>query len=473
MLILYDGSFSSTPVRALPEAEGVCVSETINGDRTLEFTLPSDTDLSGGYTVKCEDEYYRIASISETEDAGTRSVKCVHNFQFAAQRLHIPNLGSDNDSDLIGVNPYTVLSAAVGKLASSGIRLYSETELERLGLHWLGGTDTPEVLIDFESIDKTTLWDVIQQVIELTGRGELYAGRSGFALVERIGKDSGAVVSDLCNLRNVTVETDYTGMVLRLYPYGTDGLEITNAEQNATHTPYIQSPDLADYGAYFGGFEGYRDYEYDDPDKLFERALWEFDEDNPDRIDVPGVNISGSVTDIGLPERIGLGDTVTVMHSGKTLTERVISIKRYPYDGTPSEVSVGRVKKDMFFYLNQLGILAQRYANISAYNGKIYGTKVKGAIETASVSKVSDQAQKLNNTDAQIIIDAQGLRILSGGQSAFLAAAQGRFAVGGIVITDKTAIGADELELGGYAFTADADGNLYFNNKKIRTEEAE
>lgn len=470
MLTLHNGNCASVPIMAVSEAERICISETINGDRTLEFTLPLGSEITEGQTVRCEEQFYRVESVSVNEDEKTCSVKCIHNFQFAAQRLHIPNLGSTDNSDLIGVNPYTVLAAAVDKLPSTAIRLFTEAQLNSRGLHWLGGTDTAELLIDFESIDKTTLWEVIQQVIELSGRGELYADHYRFAIVERIGSDSGAVVSDLCNLRDVTVETDISEMILRLYPYGADGLEITNAQQNATHTPYIESADLTAYGAYYGGFEGYKDYEYDDPDKLFERALWEFDEDNPDRIDVPSVNISGSVTDIGLPERIGIGDTVTVMHMGSVITERVISIKRYPYDGTPSSVSIGRVRRDMYFYLHQLGILAQRYSNISAYNGKIYGSKVKGAIETASVSKVADSAQKLNNTDAQIIIDAQGIRILSGGQTAFLTAAKGSFAVGGIVITDKTAIGADELELGGYAFTADADGNLYFNNRKVLTE---
>ncbi len=470
MLTLHDGNCASVPIRAIPEAEDVCISEAVNGDRTLDFSVPIGSAIEAGQTVRCEGQFYRVQSTSADEEGRTVTVKCIHNFQFAAQRLHIPNLGSTDDSDLIGVNPYTVLAAAEDKLESSAVRLFTESQLNELGMHWLGGTDSPEIMIDFESTDKTTLWDVIQQVIEITGRGELYADNQRFALVERIGSDPGAVISDLRNLSGVTAETDVSGMVLRLYPYGADGLEITNADANATNTPFIESSNLTVYGAYYGGFEGYRDYDYDDPNKLFERALWEMDEDNPDRIDVPSVNISGTVTDIGLPEKIGIGDTVTVMHNGVTITERVISIKRYPYDGTPSTVSIGRVKKDMFFYLNQLGILAQRYANISAYNGKIYGSKVKGAIEAASVSKVSDETQKLNNTDAQIIIDAQGIRILSGGQTAFLSARQGSFAVGGIAVTDKTAVAADTLTLGGLAFTADADGNLYFNGKKIMTE---
>lgn len=454
----------------MPEAAGVCVSETINGDRTLEFTLPFGSEPEAGQTVRCEGQYYRIKSVSVDEDARTVSVSCVHNFQFVAQRLHIQNIGSTDDSDLIGVNPYTVIKTAVEKTVSNPIMLLSDTVLSGMGMKWVGGTDEPEFLIDFESTDKTTLWDVIQQVIEAAGRGELYADSNRFAIVERIGADTGAVVSDLHNLADVRVETDVSDMVLVLFPYGTDGLEITNAAANTSGTPYIRSANYNAYGAFYGGYQGYRDYDYDDPDKLFERALWEMDEDNPDRIDVPSVNISGTVADIGLPSGIGLGDTVTVMHNGVTVTERVISIKRYPFDGTPSSVSIGRVKKDMFFYLNQLGILAQRYANISAYNGKVYGSKVKGTITASAVSKVSDETQKLTNTDAQIIIDAQGIRILSGSETTFLAAKQGSFAVGGIAVTDKTAVAADTLTIGGLAFTTDADGNLYFNGKKLTTE---
>lgn len=470
MLTLHSADCNAIPLKALPDAENVCITEAVNGDRTLEFAIPVGTGIEICQTIRCEDQYYRIQSVSVNENECKYLVKCIHNFQFAAQRLHIPNLGSTDDADLIGVNPYIVLSAAVDKLESSSISLFKESQLSELGLRWLGGTDTAEIIIDFESIDKTTLWDVIKQVIEIAGCGELYVDNNRFAIVERIGKDAGVVLSDLYNLSDVSVEIDVSGMILRLYPYGADGLEITNANGNVTQSPYIESANLTKYSAYYGGFEGYKDYDYDDPEKLFERALWEMDEDNPERIDVPSVNITGTVTDIGLPDRIGIGDTVTVIHNGVSITERVISIKRYPYDGTPSTVSIGRVKKDMFFYLNQLGILAQRYANISAYNGKIYGSKVKGAIKTASVSKVSDETQKLNNTDAQIIIDAQGIRILSGGQTAFLSAKQGSFAVGGIAVTDKTVVDADMLTLGGLAFTADTDGNLYFNGKKIVME---
>ena len=112
-----------------------------------------------------------------------------------------------------------------------------------------------------------------------------------------------------------------------------------SADKNTDKTVYIDSPEIKEIPA--GGrrfyIEGCRDYsDYYDPDKLYERALWEFDEENPDRIDVPSVNITGEIADLSRiypgEQRLELGDRVNVMYNGKLDDERIISISRHPFE---------------------------------------------------------------------------------------------------------------------------------------------
>ncbi len=482
----------------LREAKDVCVTEKINNECAMSFAIPVHCShgIASGRTVLLDGEEYMVTSLKKR--GGIYSVSCVHMFPFMAKRAHIPSICSTDKGDFIGEDLYKVAEAAddaVWKDYQSG------------GYGLVKGEDVISIMdctklsgdIDYEAADKTTLWDVLQNIITYAGRGELlfgsdityttksgktYLAGRGYALVEKIGKNSGAVIN-LPDLADTDVETDVSDTVTMLFPYGANNMDITAAEKNKSKTPYILSPLLDktghDYPVY-GKIPGTKTYDISDietsgPDKLFERALWEFDDANPDRIDVPIYNISGNVNKLGLPADIALGDTVTVLDGyGNVLTERIISIKRYPISGKPSEVEIGRVKRDMFFYLNRLGVLAQRYNNISATNGKIYGSKVTGNISTTvTKAKSADDAQTARNvSNSSVIINSSGLRVLSDGGN-FINASGDSFSVGEYIMVSggKAAVNADTLKLNNMAFTTDADGNLYFNGRRVQLIEME
>jgi hypothetical protein len=160
---------------------------------------------------------------------------------------------------------------------------------------------------------------------------------------------------------------------------------MTNATKNTDGTPYVENFGNSDdnTAGQYGIIDGYRDYpDCADADRLFERALWEMDPLNPDRVDVPAINISGSVADLSrLGENVDslrLGDAVRVMDDGEGFTERVISITRYPFEPIADNVSIGRVKKDAYYYLSRLGVLIKRYSEVSTNDGRIMGTKLSG-----------------------------------------------------------------------------------------------
>ncbi len=473
MLILLENQYDGGGI--LNEAQDIYTSKKINESDSLSFKLPLSVaeNVAVSRRIKCENEIYVVESVSHDDDSKTISVSCTHEFIYLAKRLHIPSFASTDSVDFIGVDIDAVLEELHNKLCEImgdyGYRLLLPSECSALGFSPLTGK------IDYEAEDKVTLWTVLENIISFSGRGEIFfssdAGdgyKNCYGIVERIGIDTDITFSASTNMNNVSIERDIADMITMLWPYGDNDMDIVNAPQNTDGLPYIISPNAEIYGRICGC----KSYKISDateagPEKLFNRAVWEFDIGNPDRIDVPSVNITGKVTDIGIPEGVHLGDTVNVIDNGNILRERIISIKKYPYSGEPAEVSVGRVKRDMFFYLNQVGLFTQRYKDISARNGKIFGSKVTGTVKTNAVS--ADAAASLLNPTGQIVIDSNGIRVLSG-DGAFFYVNKNELEVGGaITVSNGEAVAnLSHLNLNGLAFTTDDEGNLYFNGQKVQ-----
>ena len=94
-------------------------------------------------------------------------------------------------------------------------------------------------------------------------------------------------------------------------------------------------------------------------------------------------------------------------------------------------VSIGRVKKDLFFYLDQIGTLTKRYKKISTGSGKIKALSIDGNVSVDGIS-----------------VNRNGEREFSGVVNA------PRITLSGVEITEK-------------------DGEIYINGKKILYEEGE
>lgn len=370
----------------LYDATDVAVSQQINGDYSLSFKYPRNGELANhaymrvNSVVNCEGQLFRIKKISRTAEP-MMSIDCEHIFNCDSKKVHIPNIASTDSGDFIGEDAYTVLEAAVKTAKNHGrnFHLLTDAELAELGMARIA------VNIDFESLDKTNLYDVMLKIIECAGIGEIYCDNYNIAIVERIGRDSNIILNTGLNLCDITIERDTSDLVTRLYAYGKDDLTIANADKNTSGKYYIENfnSDGENTVGTYGVIEGYIDYsDCTDPNTLFERALWEIDPENPNRIDVPSINISGAVADLS---RIGenieqaqLGDTVKILDNGEEFSERIISRTFHPYEAVSDSVSIGRVKKDMFFYLNELGLLAKRYKSVSTNDGRIQGNKVSG-----------------------------------------------------------------------------------------------
>ena len=371
----------------LPDASDVTVSRAINGEYSLSFKYPSGTRefelIEINSLIRCEGQYFRVMRVSYAS-AQMAAVSCMHVFNAIAKHSHLPNIGSDSTGDVKGISPYDMLRKIVNKniglMSFNPIKLLDPAEVSALGMTWLGSADG--MLIDFESTDKISVFDAIMQLIECCGRGELYIDNNKIALVERIGVDLNLCINPAKNIRNMVFEYDNADMVTRLYPYGQNDLTIAAAKANTDKTPYIDSPRFSGNRPLSAALRicAYRDYsDISDPDKLYERALWEFDAANPDRLDKPSVNITGELVLENSALRPQLGDRVSIVNNGTILHERITAISRHPFEHIPDNVSIGSVRKDMFFYLNQIGALAKRYGAISTRGGRLCG-KLSGSL---------------------------------------------------------------------------------------------
>ena len=59
--------------------------------------------------------------------------------------------------------------------------------------------------------------------------------------------------------------------------------------------------------------------------------------------------------------RLDVGDTVIIYDNGTEYRQRVIQREYYPYEPELGSITIGRVKRDMFFYMNQMYNLVKRY----------------------------------------------------------------------------------------------------------------
>ena len=479
------GAYLDNFIALLSEASNVKITEEINGDRTLDFDYPYWLDkaanIKENYHVECEGQIYRIMKISREKNGNEiMHVSCLHIFYAKAKSSHVQSFGGTRDT--IGANPKDVMTIAV--MTASGLTVFDEDELSDMGMTSIGSDG---FLMDFEAVDKTTTYDVIQQIITNCGRGELYTDNYSCALVDRIGKDNGVRLDISHNMQNVTIERDITNMITRLYPYGKDDAHIgsvNNGKQYIDSDNVEYRPEEGHMG--YGIKEGYKDYsDYTDASDIFEHAKWEFDPDNEDRIDVPDINITGSIIDLskladGEMYEIGLGDTVRVIDGKNEITERIIKIERYPYEPLETTVSIGRVKKDLFFYLQQMGLMAKRYSRNSTTNGKVSAQAIAGTVVASSTSTTSKSSTMTATISDAMLTFKRGntlkCRIGDDGSKfvfdVYDNTSKQAIKIGTSGLEIKAySVKADSVQIGNCTLTADVSGNLYVNGKKILTEE--
>ena len=399
----------------LNKAYEVAVFEGLQETHTVSFKYPMKDEKSElikeNRIVSVEGQAYRITFVKR-DYSGSRimTVKANRIFYDDALHHHLPTIGNDTDvtKSTIGVDPYDVIKLAI---ADTKFELISDSELKKMGMTRIGADG---VKIDFYPTDKINTYDVIQNVIEAYGRGEIYYDNYRFAVVERIGKDNGVRMSIKKNMTSLSVERNTQELTTRLYMYGKDDLTISSVNGGK---PYIESEEGIEK---YGIREAYRDYsDYDDPEKLKAFGEWDLKgEGNDFRLDRPQLTITGDVVDLSkLAEygdfyKIALGDTVHVFEGDIEHKKRIVSMKYYPYSAKQPSVTIGQpTLANPYYHAWYMGKLLKTVQKNSGRANKLKTSYFHGTVNSTQNPVESDNKKLLLDGDLLIIKDSQRDRI--------------------------------------------------------------
>lgn len=402
----------------LNKAYEVAVFEGLQETHTVSFKYPMKDEkaelIKENRIVSVEGQAYRITLVKKNY-SGSRimTVKANRIFYDDALHHHLPTIGNDTDvtKSTIGVDPYDVIKLAI---ASTKFELIPDSELKEMGMTRIGADG---VKIDFYPTDKINTYDVIQNVIEAYGRGEIYYDNYRFAVVERIGKDNGVRMSIKKNMTSLSVERRTQELTTRLYMYGKDDLTISSVNGGK---PYIDSKEGIEK---YGIREAYRDYsDYDDPEKLKAFGEWDLKgEGNEFRLDRPQLTITGDVVDLSkLAEygdfyKIALGDTVHVFEDNIEHKQRIVSMTYYPYSAKQPSVTIGQpTLANAYYHAWYMGKLLKTIQKNSGRANKLKTSYFHGTVNSTQNPVRSDNKQLLLDGDLLSIKDSKRIRIRIG-----------------------------------------------------------
>lgn len=399
----------------LNKAYEVAVFEGLQETHTVSFKYPMKDEkaelIKENRIVSVEGQAYRITLVKKNY-SGSRimTVKANRIFYDDALHHHLPTIGNDTDvtKSTIGVDPYDVIKLAI---ADTKFELIPDSELKEMGMTRIGADG---VKIDFYPTDKINTYDVIQNVIEAYGRGEIYYDNYRFAVVERIGKDNGVRMSIKKNMTSLSVERNTQELTTRLYMYGKDDLTISSVNGGK---PYIDSNEGIEK---YGIREAYRDYsDYDDPEKLKAFGEWDLKgEGNEFRLDRPQLTITGDVVDLSkLAEygdfyKISLGDTVHVFEDNIEHKQRIVSMTYYPYSAKQPSVTIGQpTMTNPYYHAWYMGKLLKTIQKNSGRANKLKTSYFHGTVNSTQNPVRSDNKQLLLDGDLLTIKDSRRDRI--------------------------------------------------------------
>lgn len=350
-------------------AFNVKVSREINGDWQLIFDYPligeKVYEIKPNRIILCEGQRYRIIRI-EPQNGATKSVAvtCLHIYRDNEKR-HIQYYPLQ-----INTTPHDAMVAA---FQGTPIHVMTEEEVAALGLEW---ADTPTDIFEQSKIVPA---EIVNILIQSIGYGELYIDNYNIALVKRIGVDRELRLNMERNLQSIKPLKDTTDLITRLYPYGINDLHIGSLNEGIQ---FIDSPNITEYGVH----EAFIDYnDIEDAQELLDRAKWEFDSENEQRIDQPKITYDVNLIDLSkLPEykdtdHIELGDTIeiydvltgTIQTSLTGVKDRIIKMDYYPYEPQNSTVTIGQPQKDLWYYMKSLNKGNQNYQKSLDASGQV------------------------------------------------------------------------------------------------------
>lgn len=390
MINVYDKNetnFEHNGLVVLNACKSCYTIQELNGAYSLELEYPKDSRekykyLEGWNIIKADGQLFRIPQISKLQDNGL-SVEVTANHIFY---------------DLL--NDFNEDTRAENKTIEEALQIaITNTKFNILDSD-LTNTNTAYF------IRENPITSIFQKIIPRWG-GELYRDNFNIAIKQRVGQDTGILISYGKNITGFEQTLDYSTIATRVMPVGKDELTIDLVNQGSK---YLESPRINDYP-----FVITKELEFNDIEDATELknkvlSLW-------GTIDIPSVNYKVNFIELSKTkeyerfsnlETVGIGDIVTIRHKefGIDISARVIKIKKNVLTNKIEEIELGQFKEnltDVFYKLeNKIN-----YTNevVQDVNEDLQGTKT---IVFQNQEQISLKAQELQTNIDNTKTELQG-----------------------------------------------------------------
>lgn len=332
--IIYDKfetDFTTFGLAVLEHAKNVKIQEVINGNYLLTLILPRIDPkwqhVQGENFIKVDGQLFRIRNFDEQRDAVGKllsNIQCEHVWYDANDCEYFPEFS------MIGVTPRKILEAVFA------------------GTRFTVGTVDAELANTDIEMSKTNPAAIVNKLIENVG-GELERDNYTIGLRTAIGNNNGVQFRVGKNTVEIKITRDTKNLCTRLYPYGTDDLDISSVNGGLA---YIDSSYINNYDYIHKRFVDYREIE--NPSELLTKGQAEFSTVEKDGIDKPKVTIEMTVLELkklsGRPfETFVCGDTIRVIDEDLSIdyNARIMEYEYYPYEPQRSAVVLANFRDNI------------------------------------------------------------------------------------------------------------------------------
>lgn len=372
MLRVYDSLHNA--IDPLVNYEGLCISEEVNGETQVEFSMPK----SELYRIK--EEYY---------------IRTPDN-EFIIKEISI------SSDDMVKV----VAKINVEELKGTPIKYFETIEKTplsaiQLALSYCPGSWTVKSNITKRRTlrqSQKSVWDIIQSALNLyMGEIQIDAVNKVITINSKIGEDKGAYFMEGLNLSKIDISSDTYDLVTRIYPVGADGLTIASVNNDVLYVENHEYSNkvLAMY---------WEDNRYTNPQSLRDDAL-----EKLETLAKPTRSYSCSVIDLATAAGLSvfdyhIGDTVWLKSEFANEKHRIVSMQSYPDEPNLNTCVLSTNTSSLVTYMENNMSATEAVQLVVTQDGRIDKSKVD--LEGVGIPSGGTKDQvltKASNDDGDVV----------------------------------------------------------------------
>lgn len=316
-------------VALLHDAINIHISSEINGMYSLEFDIPINSRNSKyingmDYWIDAGGQWYFIIGISQDKSSHLNHVTCRHVIALSSINNKIEIFPI-----MVAVNAKQILQKALELINQDFFQLLDDSELPN-GMEWVD--DLTDVV---DGWDLVSLYDIIGNILQLLGYGELYFKNNKFAIVKRIGEDKNVLFTPSKNIENIKIDINSNEIMNEILVLGQNDMPL---DVDIYPGSIIRSEESVQK---YGIRKGTLKIDTQNKSELERKALWEISPINPERVDMPKISIDVSAIDVG--DVLSLGDGIRIKDKELNLDEikRIVAAEIWPNEPKNNKYIIG------------------------------------------------------------------------------------------------------------------------------------